>query len=130
MGNRPPKRVPASPAGRTIIVMDGNEEHDIDVVRARLIQRYPDLDPAVIEDLIEASLRRFDGCRIRDFVPLLIERAATRTLDATYSGAPAQPEPLHTPELPITPHTEPAVRAAISSRGVRRVFARHSPRLS
>ena len=85
MGNRAPKRVPASPAGRTIIVMDGNEEHDIDVVRTRLIQRYPDLDPAVIEDLIEASLRRFDGFRIRDFVPLLIERAATRTLDATNS---------------------------------------------
>ncbi|WP_085990423.1 MULTISPECIES: three-helix bundle dimerization domain-containing protein [Rhodococcus] len=28
---------------------------------------------------------RFEGCRIRDFVPLLIERAATRTLDATNS---------------------------------------------
>ncbi|WP_009480192.1 three-helix bundle dimerization domain-containing protein [Rhodococcus sp. JVH1] len=73
---------------------------------------------------------RFEGCRIRDFVPLLIERAATRTLDAAYSRAPAQPEPLHTPELPTTPHTEPAVRATISSRGGRRVFARHSPRLS
>lgn len=109
--------------------MDDSEKHNIDVVRTRLIQRYPHLDPEVIEDLIEASLLRFDGCRIRDFVPLLIERAATRTLDATPSRAPAPPEPMLTPELPAT-HTGPAVPAAISSSAVRRVFARHSPRPS
>ena len=110
--------------------MDDREEHDIDVVRSRLIQRYPDLAPEVVEDLIVAVLGRFDGCRIRDFVPLLVERAATRTLDSTYSRTPADPEPVRTPELPITAHTESAVRVAISIRGVRRVFARRSPRLS
>jgi hypothetical protein len=109
--------------------MDDSEEHDIDVVRTRLIQRYPDLDPALIEDLIEASLRRFDGCRIRDFVPLLVERAAARTLDATNSRAPAHPEPMHTPELPTT-QTESGVHATISSRGMRRLFVHRSPRLS
>ncbi|WP_143051377.1 three-helix bundle dimerization domain-containing protein [Rhodococcus koreensis] len=35
--------------------MGDSEEHAIDVVRTRLIQRYPHLDPEVIEDLIEAS---------------------------------------------------------------------------
>ena len=113
--------------------MGDREEHDLDVVRTRLIQRYPDLDSGVIEDLIVAALGRFDGCRIRDFVPLLVERAATRTLDATFRHPPVHPEPTRTPEVPTTVHIEaplePAVRAASSIPGVRRVFARRSPRL-
>jgi len=113
--------------------MDDNEKHALDVVRARLFQRYPDLEPEIVEDLIAAALDRFDGCRVRDFVPLLIERATTRTLDATYSRAPAPPEPIRTSELPATAHAEPAAPAVISSargRGVRGAFARRSPRLS
>jgi hypothetical protein len=110
--------------------MDDREEHDIDVVRIRLIQRYPDLDSEVLENLIVAVLGRFDGCRVRDFVPLLVERAATRTLDATYSRAPAHPAPLRTPDAPTTALIEPVVPAASSIGGVRRVVARRSPRLS
>ncbi|PBC39170.1 hypothetical protein CJ179_37660 [Rhodococcus sp. ACS1] len=110
--------------------MDDSEEHDIDVVRSRLIQRYPDLDPEVVEDLIVVVLARFDGCRIRNFVPLLVERAATRTLDATYSHPPAYPETVRTLEVPTTAHPEPAVRSAPNIRGVRRIFAPRSPRLS
>ena len=94
--------------------MGDSEEHDIDDVRTRLIQRYPHLDPEMIEDLIEASFRRLDGCRLRGFVPLLVERAATCTLDATHSRAPADPEPIRTPELPTTPH--PAHRAGGAGR--------------
>ncbi|MDH6292268.1 MULTISPECIES: three-helix bundle dimerization domain-containing protein [Rhodococcus] len=113
--------------------MDDREERDIDVVRTRLIQRYPDLDSGVIEDLIAAELGRFDGCRVRDFVPLLVERAAARTLDATFCHPPAHLEPTLTPDVPAIPHTpariETAVPTASTIRGVRRVFARRSPRL-
>ncbi|MFD6064873.1 three-helix bundle dimerization domain-containing protein [Rhodococcus wratislaviensis] len=107
--------------------MDDREAHDIEVVRSRLIQRYPDLESDVLENLIVAVLGRFDGCRVRDFVPLLVERAATRTLDATYSRAPAPPVPIAT-DVPTTAPIEPVVPAA-SIGGVRRVFARRSPRL-
>ncbi|MDT2008072.1 hypothetical protein FXW78_34140 [Rhodococcus opacus] len=108
--------------------MDDREEHEIDVVRTRLIERYPDLDPVVVEDLIEAALGRLDGCRVRDFVPLLVERAATRTLDAAHSRPVMPAAPVRTPELPPTPPTAPAVM--ISIRGVRRIFVHRSPRLS
>jgi hypothetical protein len=110
--------------------MDDREEHDIDVVRSRLIQRYPELDSEVLENLIVAVLGRFAGCRVRDFVPLLVERAATRTLDATYRRAPAYPVPMPTADVPPTARIEPAVPATSSIRGVRHAFARRSPRLS
>ncbi|MDV7243527.1 MULTISPECIES: three-helix bundle dimerization domain-containing protein [Rhodococcus] len=110
--------------------MDDTEERDIDVVRTRLIQRFPDLEPGVVEDLVVATLHRFDGCRIRDFVPLLVERAATRTLDATYSRAPMLAEPALTTEVLATSHPDPVARPLTSSGRVRGVFARRSPRLS
>ena len=105
--------------------MDDREEHEIDGVRTRLIERYPDLDPVVVEDLIEAALGRLDGCRVRDFVPLLVERAATRTLDATPSRPATPAAPVLTPELPAAP------QVTISIRGARRrIFVRRTPRLS
>ncbi|PBC51467.1 three-helix bundle dimerization domain-containing protein [Rhodococcus sp. ACPA1] len=61
--------------------MDVTEQQHIDAVRSRLYQRYPDLDPTTVDCMIYAAHHRFDGCRIRDFVPLLVERAAVRALD-------------------------------------------------
>ncbi|MDV6247985.1 hypothetical protein [Rhodococcus opacus] len=103
--------------------MDDREEHEIDVVRTRLIERYPDLDPVVVEGVIVAALGRLDGCRVRDFVPLLVERAATRTLGATLRGPLTPAAPVLTPEVP-------APQVTIRIRGVRRIFVRRSPRLS
>jgi hypothetical protein len=103
--------------------------HAIDVVRIRLGQRYPDLDPEVVGGLIEATLGRLDGCRIRDFVPLLVERAATRTLDATYHRAPESREPMRTPEPPAVTETG-EVRTASSVRVRWAVLVRRSSRLS
>ncbi|MEU2003311.1 three-helix bundle dimerization domain-containing protein [Rhodococcus sp. NPDC019627] len=104
--------------------MDDNERQNIDVVRIRLIQRFPNLEPGVVEDLIEATLHRFDDCRIRDFVPLLVERSATRTLDAVYCRAPMLPTE------PLLVNEEPDTRSVTSSGKVWSVFARRSPRLS
>ncbi|MDV7354642.1 hypothetical protein R4282_16720 [Rhodococcus oxybenzonivorans] len=110
--------------------MDDHEQRDIEVVRMRLIQRFPDLEPEVLDELIVAIAHRFDGCRIRDFVPLLVERAATRTLDATFSRAPKLTEPALAPELAAASTREPAARPAAGSARVWGVFARRSPRLS
>ena len=63
--------------------MDVTERQHIDAVRTRLYQRYPDLDPTTVDGMIHSAQHRFDGCRIRDFVPLLVERAAIRALDNT-----------------------------------------------
>lgn len=104
--------------------MGDNERQNIDVVRIRLIQRFPNLEPGVVEDLIEATLHRFDDCRIRDFVPLLVERAAMRTLDATYSSAPMLAAE------PVLATEEPVIRSVTSSGKVWGVFVRRSPRLS
>ncbi|WP_420855154.1 hypothetical protein [Rhodococcus koreensis] len=56
---------------------------------------------------------------MRGFVPLLVERAATRTLDATHSRAPAQPEPI--PHLnfppPCTPRRRCGPRSAAGGCG-------------
>ncbi|WP_420855106.1 three-helix bundle dimerization domain-containing protein [Rhodococcus koreensis] len=37
------------------------------------------------------AYHRFDGCRIRDFVPLLVERAASRSLDAAIAAGATTP---------------------------------------
>lgn len=111
--------------------MDDKERQNIDVVRIRLTQRFPNLDPGVVEDLIEATLHRFDGCRIRDFVPLLVERAATRTLEATYSRTPTlATEPVLATETSAISPAEPVTRSVTTSGKVWGVFVRRSPRLS
>ena len=77
--------------------MDVTERQHIDVVRARLIHRCQFLDPDRVEDAVEAAHHRFDGCRIRDFVPLLVERAATRALDQALTITPSTVYPTVTP---------------------------------
>ncbi|WP_082833339.1 three-helix bundle dimerization domain-containing protein [Rhodococcus sp. LB1] len=57
--------------------MDVTEKQRIDAVRAHLIQRYQFLDADRVDTAIQAAHHRFDGCQIRGFVPLLVERAAT-----------------------------------------------------
>ncbi|MFD9668402.1 three-helix bundle dimerization domain-containing protein [Rhodococcus sp. NPDC059968] len=68
--------------------VDVSETQHIDAVRARLYPRYPDLHPYVVDEAIDTALHRFDGCPIRDFVPLLVERAATRALDVAPIRSP------------------------------------------
>lgn len=72
--------------GRTISGMNAvtrpgrTEEQRLDAVRDRLARRFPDLDPDLVDRAIDIAHHRFDGRPVRDFVPLLVERAATATL--------------------------------------------------
>ncbi|QQZ14450.1 MULTISPECIES: universal stress protein [Rhodococcus] len=68
-------------ARRAHLVED--EPRQIDSVRKHLSRKYPDTDPGTIDEAVSWALRRFDGTKVRDFVPLLVERAATETLDDT-----------------------------------------------
>ncbi|MCC8930134.1 three-helix bundle dimerization domain-containing protein [Rhodococcus sp. I2R] len=70
--------------------MTTTEEHHIDAVRDRLDAAFPDVPRRVIEDAIAAELARFEGRRVRDFVPLLVERNARESIRST--GARASDE--------------------------------------
>jgi hypothetical protein len=56
------------------------EEQHISVVRQRLAARFPTIDSGVINQAIDTAHHQFDGRPVRDFVPLLVERAALRSL--------------------------------------------------
>lgn len=52
------------------------EETAIREVTARLAKRFPDRPAAEIDTAVCSQYRRFTEARIRDFIPVLVERAA------------------------------------------------------
>jgi precorrin-4 methylase len=61
--------------------MPGPSEHAmIDEVRRRLIAKYSHLAPAEVVVAVSEAEQRFVDSRIRDFVPLLVERRANKAL--------------------------------------------------
>ncbi|WP_455900620.1 three-helix bundle dimerization domain-containing protein [Rhodococcus gordoniae] len=61
--------------------MSGDDEfRQIQQVIERLILRYPLVPPDDIERAVNGVYLRFATSRVRDFVPLLVERAVKREL--------------------------------------------------
>lgn len=54
---------------------DRLDQHALATVAARLGAAFPDIPPADLEASIRREYGRFDGSRIRSFVPLLVEHA-------------------------------------------------------
>lgn len=52
----------------------------VEQVIERLINRYPSISPTHIEHAVHVVHQRFAESRIRDFVPLLVEKAARREI--------------------------------------------------
>jgi hypothetical protein len=50
-----------------------------DIVR-RLVDEFPHVSPMVVDTLIRKEHARFEASRIRDFVPLLVQKHARREL--------------------------------------------------
>jgi hypothetical protein len=46
----------------------------------RLIDEFPDVSPAVVDTVIHQQHARLEASRIRDFVPLLVEKRARQDL--------------------------------------------------
>lgn len=67
---------------RTDTIASADERRALDDVRNRLITQFPDAGHDVVDTAIGDAHRRFDGGRIRDFVPLFVERAAREQLAA------------------------------------------------
>ncbi|MFZ2173363.1 MAG: hypothetical protein WAW17_04895 [Rhodococcus sp. (in: high G+C Gram-positive bacteria)] len=61
----------------------------VEKVIARLITRYPSISPADIEDAVRTIHKRFATGRIRDFVPLLVEKAARRDIADQWQPNPS-----------------------------------------
>ncbi|MFD9666943.1 three-helix bundle dimerization domain-containing protein [Rhodococcus sp. NPDC059968] len=56
------------------------EARQISQVTTRLLTKFPAASPEVVETAVEEAAAHFKSGRIRDFVPLLIERTATAKL--------------------------------------------------
>ena len=107
--------------------MATTEDQHIDVVRRRLQVRFPDLDIHVIDEAIDTAHHRFDGRPVRDFVPLLVERAATTTLNAALPRNALSHRYAEWPKLTRSASPSASAEAAAethSSRGVRETAAR------
>ncbi|MEU4652265.1 three-helix bundle dimerization domain-containing protein [Nocardia fluminea] len=61
-------------------MLDDNESAQIDQVIERLIAHFPAQSPAEIALLVRRIHERFIDARVRDFVPLLVEKAARQTV--------------------------------------------------
>jgi len=64
-----------------------NEAEAISRVVRRLQQQFPELPPAAIEQAVSGHYEQFDGRPVRDFVPILVERAAQSDLRSTARSA-------------------------------------------
>lgn len=61
-------------------MVDAGEWAAIEHLVDRLKKSYPEVSPDTIVTVVHHNHARFDGRPIRDFVPLFVERAATRQL--------------------------------------------------
>jgi hypothetical protein len=66
--------------GEAVAVATIAEQTSVAEVQARLTDKYPQFSPDDIATTVARVHARFDGSRIRDFVPLLVERGARAEL--------------------------------------------------
>lgn len=73
-----------------------DETQAIDQVISRLEERFPTLERAYIADVVNSEHRQLDNGRVRDFVPVLVEKAAKKRLkkEAKAATLTEQPEAL------------------------------------
>jgi hypothetical protein len=69
-----------SPPGSTGGVTPTEELRFIELMIVRLESRFPDLPSGMVRAVVDTACREFDGARIRDFVPVLVEREAVLAL--------------------------------------------------
>ena len=65
---------------QTSAMVDSSEWTAIQQVAARLMESYPTVPPDDVTTVVHHNHARFDESRIRDFVPLLVERGSRREL--------------------------------------------------
>jgi hypothetical protein len=64
-----------------------DEQAQLREVVERLAGRYPTLPPDTVHGVVRDLHARFEGARIREFVPLFVERKARSALTALSASA-------------------------------------------
>ena len=62
--------------------------HEVDLIIERLEQKFKEVDPMTVEDIVHQSAHYFDHAPIQLFVPLLAEKRAREQLRAHASKLP------------------------------------------
>jgi hypothetical protein len=57
-----------------------DEARALDEVLRRLTDRFPEVPAEVVSGIVQAERQRLDGRPIREFMPLLVERASAERL--------------------------------------------------
>ena len=57
-----------------------SEERALEAVRHRLESKYPATDPSVVQLAVDVSYETLRAARIREFIPVLVEREASDKL--------------------------------------------------
>ena len=73
--------------------LEEQERQALTHVHARLAERFPSVDPTVIEAAVRLEHVHLDG-PIRDYVPVLVEHAARDRIAAFASRGPDADEPV------------------------------------
>ena len=60
--------------------MQVSEETLVADIERRLVGEFPTVSPLVVDTLVRNEHARFEASRIRDFVPLFVEKRARREL--------------------------------------------------
>ncbi|MGI9822982.1 three-helix bundle dimerization domain-containing protein [Agromyces sp. Marseille-Q5079] len=58
------------------------ELRSVEEVVDRLAVKYPDVDRAVIAEIVAEEHHEYEGRRVRDFVPVLVEKSAKKRVKA------------------------------------------------
>ena len=74
-----------SPGADPVVVDPDHEARQLTEVQERLQARFPEVDPTVVAAAIQVAASQITG-PIREFVPLLVERAARARLERALSG--------------------------------------------
>ena len=69
------------------------ETQAIDQVIDRLAERFPSLESGDIANVVDEEHRKLDGGRVRDFVPVLVEKAAMKRLKKRAKASSVVAEP-------------------------------------
>ena len=64
----------------TAVESESTEAKACAMVVRRLVERFPEVDREAIVEAVSELHREYDGSRVRDFVPILVERGVRDSL--------------------------------------------------
>ncbi|WP_430645003.1 three-helix bundle dimerization domain-containing protein [Agromyces sp. GXS1127] len=71
---------------------EADEQQAVEHVVSRLLERFPSLTEEHVHAIVDEEHHRFDGRPVRDFVPVLVERASRKRLETEAPGVRLEPD--------------------------------------